>query len=201
MYGIHPKNSMCRCPFHGPDRHPSMKVYEDSCHCFTCSKTWDVFAFVMEYEGVDFKTAFQKLGGEYKHSRSSPTDDYFNEAKRGTQKKPQKAKPMDHKEEMQQMVREEHENANKLLKALTICYKADVLTEWGSPEWHRLKSLTGYLEQLYDEMEYDWRTVEALIALYVKAEPIAELTQMIDEYRMEVNISSIREVRKDGYSS
>ena len=169
-----------------------MKVYEDSCHCFTCSKTWDVFAFVMDYEGVGFKTAFQKLGGKYEHSRSSPTDDYFSEAKRGIQSRPRGSKDP---------VREEHENAHKLLKALTICYKADVLTEWGSPEWHRLKNLTGYLEQLYDEMDYDWRTVEALIAMYVKAEPIAELTQMIDEYRMEVNISSIREVRKDGFSS
>ena len=64
-YGIKVNRSgMCCCPFH-KEKHPSMKVYKDSCYCFACNKSWDIFSFVMDYKECDFKTAFFLLGGEY----------------------------------------------------------------------------------------------------------------------------------------
>lgn len=65
-YGIKTNHSgMCSCPFHGKDRHPSMKIYRDGFKCFTCGKAGDVFGFVQEYEGCSFKDAFLSLGGTY----------------------------------------------------------------------------------------------------------------------------------------
>jgi len=55
----------CSCPFHGSDRHPSMKIYKDSFYCFTCGKSGDVFTFVQQMDGCDFKTSFKALGGSY----------------------------------------------------------------------------------------------------------------------------------------
>ena len=59
------RGGMLSCPFHGADRHASMKIYNDGYHCFACGAHGDIFAFVMEYEGVSFKDAFQILGGTY----------------------------------------------------------------------------------------------------------------------------------------
>lgn len=59
------RHNMLSCPFHGSDRHASMKIYKDGYNCFACGANGDIFGFVMEYEGVDFKTAFQTLGGTY----------------------------------------------------------------------------------------------------------------------------------------
>ena len=62
------RSGMMSCPFHGADRHPSMKVYSDGFKCFTCGEAGDIFKFVQLIEGCDFKTAFKILGGEYEHS-------------------------------------------------------------------------------------------------------------------------------------
>lgn len=72
-YGVEVKRGMCKCPFHN-DRSPSMKVYKDGCHCFTCSKSWDIFSFIQEYERCDFKAAFVSLGGTYKGSLQTESD-------------------------------------------------------------------------------------------------------------------------------
>lgn len=53
------------CPFHKGDRTASMKIYKDSYHCFGCSASGDIFAFVQKHDNCDFKTAFYSLGGEY----------------------------------------------------------------------------------------------------------------------------------------
>ena len=67
--GIKVVRGMASCPFHGNDRHPSMRVYRDGYRCFTCGDYGDAIQFVMKYDGVDFKTAFISLGGTYaKHS-------------------------------------------------------------------------------------------------------------------------------------
>lgn len=64
-YGVKINRSgMCCCPFHG-EKHPSMKVYSDSYHCFACGADGDVFTFVMEMDKCDFKTAYLALGGTY----------------------------------------------------------------------------------------------------------------------------------------
>lgn len=59
------RTGMISCPFHGRDRHPSMKIYKDGFKCFTCGEYGNVIDFVMRYEGCDFKTAFISLGGSY----------------------------------------------------------------------------------------------------------------------------------------
>ena len=53
------------CPFHKGDKGASLKVYQDSFHCFGCGKNGDIFTFVQLMDSVDFKTAFQSLGGTY----------------------------------------------------------------------------------------------------------------------------------------
>lgn len=53
------------CPFHKGDTGASLKIYQDSFHCFGCGKNGDIFTFVQLMDSVDFKTAFQSLGGTY----------------------------------------------------------------------------------------------------------------------------------------
>lgn len=50
------------CPFH-QERSPSFMVNEEKAmwHCFGCSKGGDVFAFVMEMEGLEFREALKML--------------------------------------------------------------------------------------------------------------------------------------------
>ncbi|MBN1262219.1 MAG: DNA primase [Anaerolineae bacterium] len=51
------------CPFH-TEKTPSFFVFPDSqnWHCFGCGKGGDVFTFVTDYEGWDFRTALEELG-------------------------------------------------------------------------------------------------------------------------------------------
>lgn len=66
-YGITVRNNMCSCPFHGQDKHPSMKVFKDGANCFTCGWNGDIFKFVQDMEHCSFKDAFIQLGGHYEH--------------------------------------------------------------------------------------------------------------------------------------
>ena len=64
-YGIRvDKKGFCKCIFHD-EKTPSMKLYKDSFYCFSCQKSGDIFSFVQQIDHVDFKTAFQSLGGTY----------------------------------------------------------------------------------------------------------------------------------------
>lgn len=65
-YGISVgRNHMASCPFHGADKHPSMRIYPDGFHCFTCGANGDIFSFIQLMDNCDFKTAFISLGGDY----------------------------------------------------------------------------------------------------------------------------------------
>lgn len=70
-YGIKVnKSGFCRCIFHN-EKTPSMKLYKDSFYCFSCQKSGDIFSFVQQINGIDFKTAYQSLGGTYEKSTFS----------------------------------------------------------------------------------------------------------------------------------
>lgn len=70
-YGIKVnKSGFCRCIFHN-EKTPSMKLYKDSFYCFSCQKSGDIFSFVQQINGIDFKTTYQSLGGTYEKSTFS----------------------------------------------------------------------------------------------------------------------------------
>jgi len=48
------------CPFHN-DGHPSMHIYSDNFHCFTCGAHGDVISFVQKLYGLDFQKAISKI--------------------------------------------------------------------------------------------------------------------------------------------
>lgn len=64
MYGYEVNRSgMMRCPFHGEDRHPSLKVYDGDrgWWCFVCNKGGDIFDFVMAHDGLEFPKAVERI--------------------------------------------------------------------------------------------------------------------------------------------
>lgn len=63
-YGVTVRRGMCCCPFHG-ERHPSMKLYNDSYYCFACGAHGDVISWVMQYDGVPFVEACERLSQWY----------------------------------------------------------------------------------------------------------------------------------------
>ena len=66
QYGFRPDRAgFIHCPFHKGDKGASLKVYKDSFHCFGCGANGDIFSFIQMIDHVDFKTAFQSLGGTY----------------------------------------------------------------------------------------------------------------------------------------
>lgn len=42
-----------------------MKIYDRDFHCFGCGANGDIFDFIQRMDNVDFKEAFQSLGGTY----------------------------------------------------------------------------------------------------------------------------------------
>ena len=136
MYGLKKaRGGMCSCPFHGRDKHPSMKIYKDSFNCFTCHANGDIFSFVMKMDGCDFKTAFYKLGGSYKKNKT------FSDRRKLSAIKTQKTE--------KQLQLEKDKKRLKLIGMLIGSYKRSIeREEEGSAEWHRLLCR---LEMLFDE--------------------------------------------------
>lgn len=69
-YGIEVNRSgFCKCPFHN-EKTASMKIYKDSFYCFGCHAGGDIFTFIQKIEGIDFKKAFESLGGTYEQRKT-----------------------------------------------------------------------------------------------------------------------------------
>ncbi|MGN0252266.1 MAG: CHC2 zinc finger domain-containing protein [Oliverpabstia sp.] len=65
-YGFHPdRKGFIHCPFHAGDKGASMKIYARDFHCYGCGANGDIFDFIQRMDNVDFKEAFQSLGGTY----------------------------------------------------------------------------------------------------------------------------------------
>ena len=144
-YGIEINNQgMCRCPWHGKDRHPSMKIYKDSFFCFTCEATGDIFTFIQRMDGSDFKTVFLALGGTYQ------------EYKDERQKRIAKVKLKAEKAERQIKPVNTPPTGGKLFKALTetidLCKSLKDNEEVFSDKWCEAVNQLPYLEYLYQEI-------------------------------------------------
>jgi len=65
-YGFIPdRKGFISCPFH-QENTASMRIYEKDYNCFGCGENGDIFDFIMRIEDVNFKEAFQSLGGTYR---------------------------------------------------------------------------------------------------------------------------------------
>lgn len=136
-YGIKIRNNMCSCPWH-TDKHPSMKVFNDGANCFACGWNGDIFSFVMKMDGVDFKTAFKSLGGQYCH--------YNSVKERATHIASLKAKKAEYERKRKENERVTHE----LSEAITICRKASEIYEPLSDGWTYAVNELQWLLYLWD---------------------------------------------------
>ena len=74
-YGIKVNRSgMCCCPFH-KEKHPSMKVYKDSCYCFVCNKQWDIFSFVQDIDNIGKKEINLTKNETYQKLKKNATEE------------------------------------------------------------------------------------------------------------------------------
>lgn len=92
-YGIKMKKDMFSCPFHGKDKNPSAKAYDNSFYCFTCHKGGDIISFVEKYFNLSFKEAMQKINEDFNLGLSSDTKinyDKINEIKLQREQKEKK---------------------------------------------------------------------------------------------------------------
>ena len=64
-YGFKPnRGGFICCPFHD-EKTPSMKIYQDSYHCFGCGQDGDVISFVMNLFGLPFTDACKQLDADF----------------------------------------------------------------------------------------------------------------------------------------
>lgn len=73
----HSQNSI-KCPsIYHEDRHPSAKIYnrDNSCHCFSCNKSFSVIDIVMEHTGLPYPEACERIIQDFGLSRSIYTDE------------------------------------------------------------------------------------------------------------------------------
>lgn len=112
-----------KCPFHTGDRTASLKVYRNTFNCYGCGANGDIFKFVQLMDNTDFKTAYLKLGGEYKAKKT--LRDFYNleNAKKTAARKRQ--------EELKDKKR-----VKFLLKMVDILQRDLARSEEGSKTWH-----------------------------------------------------------------
>lgn len=73
FYGIHlSRNGKAICPFH-PDHHPSLQLYDDHYHCYSCGAHGDVVSLVMDLFHLTPIEAAEKLSEDFGVSRTAAT--------------------------------------------------------------------------------------------------------------------------------
>lgn len=87
-----------RCPFHTGDNNPSLKIYKDDFHCFSCGAHGDIFSFVQRMENVGFKEAFQILGGIYEKPTFESNLAVYRAKKRKQERQREEQKQKDKRE-------------------------------------------------------------------------------------------------------
>ena len=57
------RSGFISCPFHGDDKHPSLKVYDGQrgWHCFVCQEGGDIISFVQRIDGLEFEPAVRHI--------------------------------------------------------------------------------------------------------------------------------------------
>lgn len=60
-------DNQVHCPFHGRDLKKSARYYAntDTMYCWVCKKTWDIYNYLMDKEGVQFKDVLNFLIKQY----------------------------------------------------------------------------------------------------------------------------------------
>lgn len=59
------------CPFH-QDSRPSMKLYDDHYHCFSCGAHGDVTSLISKIYGLQPSTAARKIATDFGVIKSTP---------------------------------------------------------------------------------------------------------------------------------
>lgn len=136
-YGVTIKNNMCSCPFH-KDQHPSMRVYKDGAHCFSCGWNGDIFTFIQSIDNCDFKTAFRSLGGTYENLKDDRKRIHANQRIQAEQKNRDRKKNA------------EKTFFNELKQAIEICLVAEGIYEPFSEGWAFAINKRQFLEYAYD---------------------------------------------------
>ena len=142
MYGIKANRGMCRCPFHGNDKHPSMQVFQDGCKCYACNQSFDIFSFIQKMDNCDFKTAFVSLGGTYRHE--SKRARIIAQSKRDAEKQARQSA---------KMVKKELFHAFHI--ALMICDLVDQVYPPMSDEWCEIKNAEPVIKGMYEDIYFN----------------------------------------------
>lgn len=64
------RNGFICCPFHN-DKHPSMKLYREHYHCFTCGAHGDVISLTAQILGLSQFEAAQRLAADFEIDNNS----------------------------------------------------------------------------------------------------------------------------------
>jgi len=152
-FGIEIKKGFCHCPFHGDDKHASMKVYPKAVHCFTCNYHGDIFDFYAKMKGCDFKTAFKALGGAYEERK----DDYSAELMR--------SKWAREKEERENREKAEKAFFRKLRFTMELCARADEIFEVFSDDWCELVNARDWLNYCYERKYIEGKEINTIDVL------------------------------------
>lgn len=127
-YGFRPTRAgFIPCPFHSDDRQASLKIYQDSFFCFSCGANGDIIDFVMMMDDVDFKTAFQSLGGEYQKPTFSSRMKIYEAQKRQEMRRKARGRIAAQKELNNTLItvyRSYMERSEPLSDVWTDCYNA-----------------------------------------------------------------------------